>query len=66
MWKPEWDAKVEAFVKGGGTLIVRALTRNAMGVEDGGRGSDPQARGRRRQDLLCRRKGGRLSAAIQV
>ena len=26
MWKPEWDAAVEAFVANGGTLVVGALT----------------------------------------
>lgn len=26
MWKPEWNAKVEAFVKSGGTLVVGAMT----------------------------------------
>lgn len=26
MWKPEWDKKVEAFVRDGGTLVVGAMT----------------------------------------
>lgn len=26
MWKPEWDERVEAFVKAGGTLVVGAMT----------------------------------------
>ncbi len=26
MWKPEWDARVEAFVRAGGTLVVGAMT----------------------------------------